>query len=147
MYSVSFQSEHHLKYQKTMEKSILCLLSCLHYPPCHIDISLCSDADFIVYNKELRGREKIEDLLPIRYPASTSPRIGLIIVNLEQVQREFIHKPEDIPVHLDGLLTHGLLHVLGYDHMDRKEGREWEDLQNTLQSALQDTTLNTPILE
>ena len=55
---------------------------------------------------------------------------------MQQVFREYHIESSEIHDHMDGLIAHALLHVLGYDHMEQVEGKEWEDLQNMIQSMM-----------
>ncbi|MDA3078078.1 rRNA maturation RNase YbeY [Campylobacter sp. JMF_06 NA1] len=82
-------------------------------------------------NKSARGVDKTTDVLsfPLEIvpgSANTAP-IGSVVINLDLVEQkalEFSHSNND---EIALLFTHGLLHILGFDHeIDNGEMREKE---------------------
>ena len=63
--------------------------------------------------------------------------LGDIIVALETLKREAAEKNIPLLHHFAHLLIHGILHLLGYDHMEEEERREMEALQEKILEKLQ----------
>ena len=82
-------------------------------------------------NKDSRGIDKTTDVLS--FPLENVPNggdiklIGSVVINLDLVSQkadEFLHSNDD---EIALLFTHGLLHILGFDHeIDKGQMREKE---------------------
>jgi probable rRNA maturation factor len=60
-----------------------------------------------------------EDLLPL----------GDVVLALETVLREAQHQQKDFADHVSHLLVHGVLHLLGFDHMEEQHAQTMEALE------------------
>lgn len=94
-----------------------------------VELILC-DNDFIqTINSKYRRKDDPTDVLsfPIRGGREHEP-VGSIVVSMDQViekSEELSHSPQD---ELALLFTHGLLHLLGFNHeKDQGEMREKEE--------------------
>lgn len=135
MYTISVISEgHQALCHHLCDVADRCLEQ-LQVQPCVLELEMCDDNRFVALNVQLRGRDELEDLMPIRYDHHHAA-MGRIVINLAQVKRDVMMTDTPLTDYLDGLLVHGLLHVLGYDHMERTEGFAWENLQNNLLSLV-----------
>ena len=55
--------------------------------------------------------------------------LGDIVISVEKIQTESIEQNKDIMFHFTHLLTHGMLHLLGYDHEKPSEAEDMEKLE------------------
>lgn len=55
--------------------------------------------------------------------------LGDIIISFQTIEREAKEFEKTIASHYHHILTHGILHLLGYDHIDDEEAEEMEDLE------------------
>ena len=68
--------------------------------------------------------------------ADSVPSIGDIAIAGETVQREAAAAQLSPPDHLLHLFTHGVLHLLGYDHIDDAMADEMEALEIRLLASM-----------
>lgn len=102
-------------------------------------IALSDDANVQSLNASYRGLNKPTNVLS--FPAGSGPRDGIIplgdiVLALETIEREA--KEQDIaPVqHLQHLVVHGLLHLLGYDHETEDEAEQMETIEIAILASL-----------
>ncbi len=92
----------------------------------------CDDARIAVLNKDFRGKEAATNVLS--WPASEAPpmepcELGDIAIAYETCQREATKKGISVQDHVTHLVIHGILHLLGYDHISDAEAEEMEALE------------------
>ena len=96
-------------------------------------IALSSDAEVARLNGTYRGIAKPTNVLS--FPAPDMPsstgvtHLGDIIIARETVLREAAEARIPPAHHLQHLVVHGLLHLLGYDHETEHEASEMEALE------------------
>ncbi len=102
---------------------------------CQIEISLLltNDKHIQVLNKQYRSKDKPTNVLsfPIDSVDSTQEVIclGDIIVSLETITDEALQQNKDFMNHFSHMLVHGVLHLLGYDHIKPKDAIKMESLE------------------
>jgi probable rRNA maturation factor len=93
-----------------------------------IELLLVDNNTIRSINKEHRGKDKVTDVLSFPLEDVGNAPLGSIVISTEkvsEVSRLLGHSFED---ELTLLFTHGLLHLLGYDHeCDNGEMRELEE--------------------
>jgi probable rRNA maturation factor len=114
--------------------------------PAEATIALSCDAAVQRLNRTYRGKDKPTNVLSFPAPAMPvllSPvgademhALGDIILAFETVQREA--DEQDIPVahHMQHLVVHGVLHLLGYDHETDVEAQIMEGLETEILGRL-----------
>lgn len=113
-----------------------------------IIISLCLSNDENVHrlNREFRGIDKSTNVLSfanIDDPDFTADcqnydeiELGDIIIALETMKREAAEKGISFADHYCHLLTHGFLHILGFDHQEDEEAEYMEGFEINILHAL-----------
>lgn len=88
-------------------------------------------------NREWRGKDKPTNVLS--FPAEDFPvpegeaaPLGDIALALETCLSEADEKDISPEAHLSHLILHGILHLLGYDHISDSDAAEMEDLERRL---------------
>jgi len=122
------------------------LVDLLSIDPPFVSLLLCGDDEMRVMNHQHRGFDKSTNVLSFPaydgaaggdwpavpetfHGADIDPSIGDIAIAGETVQREAAAAHVSTPDHLLHLFTHGVLHLLGYDHIDEAMADEMETLE------------------
>lgn len=113
---------------KHFEASAQRLLDVLGYSDFDLGILLTSEKGMQTYNRDYRGIDKPTDVLSfpfypdlapddkIQAPSDEEKNIGDIIICPAYAQTTLVDWDQSLEERLDGLLVHGLCHLLGYDH-------------------------------
>jgi probable rRNA maturation factor len=98
-----------------------------------IGVTLLDDVSIAALNRRWRGKDAPTNVLSFPAPQHQAIRIprllGDIVLAFETVEREAKAQGKAIDDHLAHLVVHGLLHLLGYDHMKKSEARRMEALE------------------
>lgn len=101
-------------------------------------VNLCLSDDESVHklNKEFRNMDKPTNVLSFAniddemfdevLENETEIELGDIIIAFETMQREALEQGVSFYDHFCHLWTHGLLHILGYDHIEPEDAAEME---------------------
>lgn len=101
-----------------------------------VNLRIVDEAEGWALNKQWRGRDSATNVLsfPADVPAGDDIRVlGDVVICAPVVVRESVEQGKPLMHHWAHLIVHGLLHLLGYDHIDGKhaevmEARELEIL-------------------
>jgi len=113
-----------------------------------VDINLCLSDDNEVHtlNRDFRGMDKPTNVLS--FAAVDDPdfdrntelfgeiELGDIIIALETMQREAADKGIPLRDHFCHLFTHGILHLLGFDHIEDDEAEYMEEFEMEAEGLL-----------
>lgn len=110
-----------------------------------LSITLTDDEHIHALNKKYRGVDRATDVLSFAFRESDEPEVigtdfdilGDVIISLERAKvqaEEFGHSYLREIIFLE---VHGLLHLLGYDHIDDEERREMEAEQKFIMNKLE----------
>ncbi len=105
------------------------MLASLNLPDAELSILLCDDATIRDLNRSYRKKNKATDVLafPMQEgpgPAGHPGLLGDVVISLPTATRQAAEHDRPIIQEVTFLLAHGLLHLLGYDHMTKREERE-----------------------
>jgi len=111
---------------------------------CELSITLTDDKNIHAMNKKFRDVDRATDVLSFAFRESDEPEIigtgfeilGDVIISLERAKvqaEEFGHTFLREIIFLE---VHGLLHLLGYDHMQDDERQEMEAEQRFIMEKL-----------
>lgn len=93
-----------------------------------IDVSLVDDETIHQINKDYRNVDRVTDVISFAFNDDKNPNdqinslevqkmLGEILICLPQAKRQAAEIGNTLERELSFLFTHGLLHLLGYDHM------------------------------
>ncbi|MDQ6979208.1 MAG: rRNA maturation RNase YbeY [Mariprofundaceae bacterium] len=103
-------------------------------------LSIASNATVQQLNNEWRHKDAVTDVLsfPMQDAPDFDPHIPLgdIVVALPFVADEAQRLGLPLLDHLLHLLVHGVLHLLGYDHIDDDDAQEMQALERRCMAAL-----------
>ena len=107
--------------------------------PLSFNLCLSDDTEIHALNKEFRGKDKPTNVLSFANIDSSDfeqqikfddiIEMGDIIIALETMQKESAEKNISLHDHFCHLLTHGVLHLLGYDHIEDEEAEHMENFE------------------
>jgi probable rRNA maturation factor len=103
-----------------------------------VSILLCDDAFIAELNRKWRGLDKPTNVLsfPSGGDLATAPILGDIVIAFETASNEARAAAKPLRDHVAHLLTHGFLHLIGYDHVEEDEALAMEALERDILAAL-----------
>ena len=109
-----------------------------------LSITLTDDSHIHALNKKFRGVDRPTDVLSFAFRESDEPEIigadfeilGDVIISLERAKMQAVEFGHSFLREVIFLEVHGLLHLLGYDHIDDDERREMEAEQKFIMTRL-----------
>ncbi len=105
---------------------------------------LADDARVRELNRDYRGQDKPTNVLSFAslddedapQPEDGPILLGDVIVAYETTVAEAAAEGKTLTNHLSHLVVHGVLHLLGYDHMEDGEAEEMEELETAILAGL-----------
>ncbi len=108
-----------------------------------LSVRLTSDCEVQALNRDYRGKDKPTNVLsfPMFAPEqiatlaeSDDPEIllGDIALALETCAREAAERNIPLEAHAAHLIIHGVLHLLGYDHIEENEAQAMEAIERVV---------------
>jgi probable rRNA maturation factor len=99
-----------------------------------LSVVFSDDATVQSLNAEWRSKDKPTNVLsfpafPFKRGATLPPMLGDIVLALETVKREAELEEKPLEHHINHLVIHGFLHLLGYDHESDEEAEEMEAVE------------------
>ena len=89
------------------------------HPDSHVNLLLSSDGLIKKYNRQYLGRDELTDVLSFTAEIPGIPLLGDIIIDVTVAEQQKENRTLDIELQI--LFLHGLLHLLGYDHLAAKQ--------------------------
>lgn len=111
----------------------------------YIDVVLCDDDQIQELNKDYRKIDKPTDVLSFALFADNpetqlildnNVSLGEVIISLETAQKQSAENSKTFEEEVNFLLSHGILHLLGFDHQDEESLEFMLKLQDKLINAL-----------
>lgn len=99
-----------------------------------LSVALADDATVRNLNRDYRAKDKPTNVLS--FPAAHGPLLGDVVIAYETLQREAVEEGVAPRDHLVLLTVHGLLHLLGYDHLTEPEALEMESIETAILTGL-----------
>jgi len=102
-----------------------------------VDVLVVDDAAIKRLNRLHRGVGRRTDVLafPLETPGTPSPLVGQIVISAETARRQARQLEVPLATELDLLITHGVLHLVGYDDRDPVEARLMHERERQILSA------------
>ena len=100
-----------------------------------ISIVLTDDEDVHILNRDYRGMDKATNVLSFATlddedePVEEPLLLGDVIVARETTEKEAAEANISVADHLFHLVVHGVLHLIGYDHIEDWEAEEMEAME------------------
>lgn len=90
-------------------------------------------------NRQYRGKDRPTNVLSFPFeapPGVPSEHLGDLVICAPVVQREALEQGKTAEAHWAHLTVHGVLHLLGHDHLDDNEAEQMEALERTILAGL-----------
>lgn len=108
-----------------------------------IDVSLVDDETIHQINRDYRNVDRVTDVISFAFNDDKDPNdqinslevqkmLGEILICLPQAKRQAAEIGNTLERELSFLFTHGLLHLLGYDHMTPEDEAKMFPLQEKI---------------
>ena len=99
-------------------------------------ILLTDDETVRDLNARFRGKDKSTNVLSFPAPENPEGHLGDIALAYGVCAREAVEQGKPFAYHLQHLVAHGVLHLLGYDHMSDDEAEAMEGLERVVLAGL-----------
>ncbi len=105
-------------------------------------IHLVGEKEIRALNKEHRKINKVTDVLSfplceiVEIGDKTCKEIGEVFLCVPQIKKQAIDYGVCFEEEFCRMLTHGVLHLLGFDHQNKKEAKKMFDLQEQIVKKL-----------
>ena len=98
-------------------------LGALGRPAGLVEIAIVDDAEIRRLNARHRGIGRRTDVLafPLETPDTPVPLVGQIVISADAARRQAMRLGVPVALELDLLVTHGTLHLVGWDDRDPVE--------------------------
>lgn len=117
-------------YDKTIQTVLTKAANHLGLEGKHINIVLVGNQTIRTMNLEYRQKDYATDVLT--FPDGYLNHLGDVIISIEKCEEQAKEYQHSFERELGFLVVHGLLHTLGYDHQNKEE----EDQMNELQELI-----------
>lgn len=143
-----------LEVETLAEQAVATTLTHLDIDAQHFEVSLlaCDDARIADLNAEFRGKPMPTNVLswpsldractgqhppkPVPAPAGMPEELGDIAISYDTCVAEAARANKPIADHVAHLLIHGVLHLLGYDHISEQDAQIMETLEGEVLGKL-----------
>lgn len=106
---------------------------------CELTIRLVNDAESQALNRDYRGKDKPTNVLSFPFeapPAVSNHYLGDLVICAGVVAAEAVEQDKALNHHWAHMVVHGVLHLLGYDHIKNAEAERMEALERTILATL-----------
>ena len=98
--------------------------------PVYLSLLFTGNDEIQVINKQYRGKDQPTDVISFAYHETEDfdigpyDTLGDIVISMERVEEQAAEYNHSLKRELYYVLTHGLLHLLGYDHIEEDDKKE-----------------------
>jgi probable rRNA maturation factor len=97
---------------------------------------LTDDATVRDLNARFRGKDAATNVLSFPAPPNMERHLGDVALAYGTCAREAVEQGKPLAHHLQHLVAHGVLHLLGYDHISDDEAEAMEGLERVVLSGI-----------
>ena len=125
-----------------IERTIGTLLAAVDERESSISVSFVRDPKIRALNRTFRGIDRPTDVLsfPLVEPGDAYPGaerlLGDIVISVDTARRQALEYDATIDREVQRLLIHGVLHLLGHDHLEPAERAAMEAEERRLADAI-----------
>ena len=107
-----------------------------HRGALEVSIVPASDAVIRRLNRTYRGQDKPTNVLSFPAGPEALPPLGDVVIALGTLRREARSENKALAAHFTHLVVHGVLHLLGYDHLRDRPAAHMERLESAIMARL-----------
>ena len=100
-----------------------------------LEINIVGDKEIKDLNFRFRGLNKVTDVLSFAWQEDKiikTASLGQIYICYPQIERQARQVKVDTAEEFTRMLTHGLLHIMGYDHVEKKDAKKMFKIQEEI---------------
>ena len=101
-----------------------------------VTVLLADDVEVKALNAQFRGKDAATNVLSFPAPANPEDHLGDVALAFETCRREAVEQGKPLSDHLQHLVAHGVLHLIGYDHESDADAQVMEDLERRILESL-----------
>ena len=101
-----------------------------------VSVLLTDDPTVHALNAQYRHHDKPTNVLSFPAPDNSHGHLGDICLAYGVCAREAGEQGKTLAAHLQHLVAHGVLHLVGYDHEDEADAEVMEDLERQILAGL-----------
>lgn len=106
-------------------------------------IRIVDEPESRALNQEYRGKDRPTNVLsfPFEAPQGVPPEaagdhLGDLVICAPVVEREAVEQGKPLAAHWAHMVVHGVLHLLGFDHVDSAQAQQMEDREREILDSL-----------
>lgn len=116
------------------------VLKGLGYSDCEVSVFLTGDDDIRELNRKYRKKDRATDVLS--FPLDDPYMLGDVVISVERAAAQAESFDVTVEEELGRLLVHGILHLVGYDHVNGgRQARKMRDMETELMGVLKKSGL------
>lgn len=119
---------------------INCVMVSLNYEkPAQVSVCIVNEQEITALNSRYRKKNRATNVLSFPFeplPGVDVPLLGDVVVCAEVVDEEAREQGKSSEQHWAHIIVHGVLHLLGYDHIDETDAQAMEALEIRILSQL-----------
>ena len=107
--------------------------------PAEVSIRLVGEAEMVALNKRYRGQDRSTNVLSFGFDVEpelaqqiNQPLLGDVVICHSVILTEAQQQQKTTADHYAHMVTHGILHVCGYDHQDEQSAIRMEALETQI---------------
>lgn len=101
-----------------------------------VTVLLTDDATVRDLNHRFRGKDSVTNVLSFPAPENRERHLGDVALAFGICAREAEEQGKPLAHHLQHLVAHGVLHLVGYDHETDAEAEQMEGLERVILAGL-----------
>ena len=122
-------------------KKVLALEKIESDRPLYLSLLLTNNENIQVINREYRDKDAPTDVISFAYHETEDFNVGPydtlgdIIISLERVEEQSSEYNHSFEREFYYVLTHGILHILGYDHIEEEDKKHMREREEAILSS------------
>ena len=100
-----------------------------------LEVNIVGDKEMKDLNFRYRGKNKTTDVLSFAWQEDKiikTKNLGQIYICYPQIDRQAKELSVDVKEEFTRMLTHGLLHIMGYDHVEKQDAKKMFKIQEEI---------------
>ena len=115
-----------------LKKTLIKTMEYLNIEYRHIDITFINDSQMKMLNRKYAKKNISTDVLSFSVEGYDKELLGNIFISLNYAKKNTFNNSNSLIKEVKILCIHGILHLLGYDHSNKKSEKVMLDLQEKL---------------
>ena len=115
-----------------LKKTLIKTMEYLNIENRHIDITFINDSQMKMLNRKYAKKNISTDVLSFSVEGYDKELLGNIFISLNYAKKNTLNNSNSLVKEVKILCIHGILHLLGYNHSNKKSDKVMFDFQEKL---------------